>query len=419
MTISNRTIPRLALIGVTGYADIYVRYLRELIVADFARLVAVVAINPHEAGKALEEMKEQGTRVYSSYEEMLVAEGGNVDLCLIPTGIQWHARMTIAALRAGMNVLVEKPLAGSLADVHAIQSVERETGHWVAVGFQDLYLDEAAWLKAAVCAGAIGQVRRVRMVGLWPRPASYFARNAWAGKLAADGAAVLDSPLNNAFAHFVNLCLFLGCREPEASAEVWPTKASLWRAHSIESFDTGYVRAESSDGVVFEFFVSHACPYPKEPEIRIEGTAGYAEWHHEESARVHPAGRDPIARKLIGNDAARRAMFATSLRRLGDPSEFICSTAIAERHTAFIDALHRIAVIREISSGKIDWTAAADGRESIPAVRGILEQLERGLKAESLEECFLPVLADLFACSGENNDPGEGPTSDETDVMKL
>lgn len=403
MSKPTANLPRLALIGVTGYGSIYWRYLRELLIANSARLVAAVVINPDEAASALSEMRANGTRIYGSYDEMLQAEAGNVDLCLIPTGIQWHARMTVAALRAGMNVLVEKPLAGALSDVHAIQQAEKESGRWVAVGFQDLYLSEVAWLKAAICAGAIGQIRRVRMVGLWPRPISYFERNAWAGKLSADGAAVLDSPLNNAFAHFVNLSFFLACGDLEGSVNARPVTASLWRAHAIESFDTGYVRAKTPDGVEFEFFVSHACPYPREPEIRLEGTSGYAEWRHDVSAGVHPAGREAVIRNVSGIEAARRAMFSAALRRLYDRSVFICTSRIAERHTAFIDALHKVAEIHEISPEKIDWTAAADGADPIPAVRGIFERLQEGLEAGSLEDGFLPSFPKLFA-PGSNGD---------------
>lgn len=381
----------------TGYGKIYWQYLRELIVADYAYLVAAVVINPDEAPEPVAEMKRQGTRVYSSYKSMLNEEAGNVDLCLIPTGIQWHARMTIAALRAGMNVLVEKPLAGSLADVRAIRQAERESQRWVAVGFQDMYLDEGAWLKAAVCSGSIGEVRRVRMVGVWPRSASYFKRNGWAGRLEANGAAVLDSPLNNAFAHFVNLSLFLACPEPGKSVMARPTKASLWRAHEIESFDTGYVRAEAPSGTVFEFFVTHAGLHAREPEIRIEGTDGFAEWRHDELIAVHPAGRNAVIRSVGRTEwVARRAMFMAVLRRLANPSAFICTTEIAEKHTAFIDALHGMASIHEILPDNIDWTPGIDDDDPVPVVEGLLESLNNSLTSVSLDDHFVENMQKLL-----------------------
>jgi predicted dehydrogenase len=403
MNLSGSKTPRLALIGVTGYGRIYWQYLRELIIADYANLVAAVVINPDEAQEPLTEMKKQGTRVYSSYESMLNAEAGNVDLCLIPTGIQWHARMTIAALRAGMNVLVEKPLAGSLADVRAIRQAEQESQRWVAVGFQDLYLDEVAWLKAAVCSGAIGRVRRVRMVGAWPRPVSYFRRNGWAGRLEANGATVLDSPLNNAFAHFVNLSLFLACPEPGQSVEAHPTKASLWRAHEIESFDTGFVRAQGPVGMIFEFFVTHACLHPREPEILLEGTDGFAEWRHDESISVHPAGHNAVVRTVRGTEwVARRAMFMTVLRRLADPTAFICTTEIAEKHTAFIDALHGMAPIHEISSDNIDWIPSTDDNDPVPVVEGLLESLNNSLTSALLDDQFIENMQMLLRRDGNS-----------------
>lgn len=411
MNTRSANLPRLAIIGVTGYGSIYWQYLRELLIAKSVDLIAAVVINPEDAGEALREMEENGARIYSSYGEMIEAEKGKVDLCLIPTGIQWHARMTIAALEAGMNVLVEKPLAGCLADVRAIRKAEEKAGKWVAVGFQDLYREEAVWLKSAICGGAIGEVRRVRMLGLWPRPTSYFSRNGWAGKLRADGAYVLDSPLNNAFSHFVNLSFFLACRDMDASTEAHPTKASLWRAHAIESFDTGYVRAETAGGVIFEFFVTHACPYPHEPEIRVDGTAGYAEWCNDKAAGVYPDGRKAVVRRLSGIETARRSMFGAALRRLVEPSTFICTSCIAERHTAFIDQLHQVAEIHQIAPDKIDWTPVSKGTDSIPAVRGIFERLERGLEAETLEKGLLPSFSGLFSSSTESKSSDGGRAS--------
>jgi predicted dehydrogenase len=371
MSPHNHYIPSLALIGVTGYGSIYWKYVRELLAAGSVRLVAAVVINPDEARDALAEMKRQETRVYSCYQEMLAAEAGQVDLCLIPTGIAWHARMTVAALDGGMNVLVEKPLAGSLADVRAIREAEERSGRWVAVGFQDMYCPEVVWLKKILCQGGIGRIRRVQMVGLWPRAESYFARNHWAGKLEADGAQVLDSPLNNAFAHFVNLVFFLTGKEIQTSADVEPKSANLWRAHAIDTFDTGWVVAGSFSGTRFEFFVSHACPLTREPEIRIEGSEGVAEWHHEGPVAFLPHEGEAVIRPLPTIAEARRAMFDAALNRLVNPDAFICTTEMAEKHTGFIDALHRLASIREIHPDEIDWTLVRSGPDRLPIVRGI------------------------------------------------
>ena len=107
----------MALIGVSGYGRIYLQLLQECQALGRLKLVAAVIINPEEERDTLSWLTARGCRVYTHYEQMLMEEAGRVDLCLVPTGIHWHARMTVAALRNGANVLVEKPLCASMAEV--------------------------------------------------------------------------------------------------------------------------------------------------------------------------------------------------------------------------------------------------------------------------------------------------------------
>jgi len=199
---------RVALIGVSGYGSIHLQLARASQARGEIKLVAATIINPEEEASTVAELRAQGTEIFNDYREMLRRHENRLDLCLIPTGIHWHARMTIAALEAGANVLVEKPLAGSSAEVEEIRRVERRRGRFVAVGFQDIYEPGTIWLKDELRRGVIGELKSVRFLGVWPRPREYFTRNDWAGRLNADGAAVMDSPLNNAFAHFVMLSFF-------------------------------------------------------------------------------------------------------------------------------------------------------------------------------------------------------------------
>ena len=378
--MSSAARPRIALIGVSGYAKIYLQLLEEN--RERIDLVAAVIINPDEESAVVADFKARGVAIYDDYEAMLRAEAGRIDLCLIPTGISWHARMTIAALKAGANVLVEKPLAGSVADVRAIREAERASGRFVAVGFQDVYVPEVMRLKKRILAGVIGRLESVRMIGLWPRPAIYFTRNNWAGRLHADGAAVLDSPLNNAFAHFVNLALFLtGPAELQTSVATID-EAGLYRAHAIESFDTGVVLARSAEGVRYWFGVSHSCRQNREPELYFEGSAGRIEWWHEQRCVIVPKGGAPAeTHPLPDITATRRAMFACVLARLRDPSTFIFDAALSEGHTAFIDAVHRASPVQTVPASLISWEDLQfthwSGR--IPVIRGIEDAFDRAL----------------------------------------
>ncbi len=384
MTHSSSPRPRVALIGVSGYAQIYLALALAAQERGGIDLCAAVIINPAEEAAAEADLRARGCVIYRDHEMMLQAEGGRLDLCLIPTGIPWHARMTLAALRTGAHVLVEKPLAGSLAEVAAIRAAERATGKFVAVGFQDLYSPVNRWLKEQLCAGIIGEIQTVRFLGLWPRPASYFTRNPWAGRLHADGTPVLDSPLNNAFAHFVTLGLyFAGPSAPEA-AQVRIESAELLRAHAIESFDTAVVRARSPEGIAFWFGATHTCREVGEPEIYIEGSRGRVEWKHERNCVVHHADGRREEHALPDSSVNRQAMFDAVLAKIRQPDTFICTTALADRHTAFVEAVHASSPVTPVPPELISWQNPDNGTAPVPVVNGLAAALTRAFGAHSL-----------------------------------
>ena len=385
--------PRIALIGVSGYGTIYLLLLRAALRAKSVRLVAAAIINPDQVPEVVAELRAGGTAIYGSADELFAHETGRIDLCMIPTGIQWHARLAIAALQAGMNVLVEKPLAGSVADCTAIRQAEAATGRWVAVGFQDIYSHEALGLKKRITSGVIGRLREVRMLGLWPRPRAYFARNHWAGRRAADGGAVLDSPLNNAFAHFVNLGLFFAGPAAGESTSVRIESAELLRAHAIEMFDTAVVRGESPHGVRFWFGCSHATETTRQPEIHLIGDAGRIEWRHEAGCTVTLSDGREESFALPDAVACRETMFASVLARLRDSRAFICTTALAGHHSAFIENVQTASTVRTIPSSLIHWLPDSSNHGEIPCVHGLATALDRAFDQGSLLSFVIPAEA--------------------------
>jgi len=373
------SIPTIALIGISGYGRIHLQLARACRDRGELRIAAVTVINPDEERENLAELTAHGTAIYGDFREMLRKEAGRIDLCLIPTGIHWHARMTIAALAAGANVLVEKPLAGGLDEVAAIQRAEREAQRFVAVGFQDLYDPGTIWLKQHLLSGTIGALRSVKFLGIWPRLRSYFTRNEWAGRATVEGVAVADSPLNNAFAHFVLLSQYFASDSAREVALPQLTDVELWRAHAIENFDTAVVRARTTGGVKLWFGVSHACRESVEPEIVVEGEQGTAGWRYEKEAFVRNGSLLQFRRPNGGADQARREMMTAVLARLRDPSMPICGTEMAARHTELIAAIQRAGPVRSFPASAVHW--ASDGTSEFadveglgPALRGAFER---------------------------------------------
>lgn len=374
---AERKLPRAGLIGISGYGRIYLQLALEFHRRHELRLVAAVVINPEEETAAVAELRALGCDIFSEYPAMLERYSGSLDLCLIPTGIAWHTRMTLDALAAGANVLVEKPLACALAEVRAIEAAMQQTHRFVAVGFQDFYEPATFWLKQQLIKGGIGTLQSVRFLGQWPRPRSYFTRNNWAGRLVVDGVPVLDSPLSNAFAHFVNLSLFFASPCDDDSADAVLESAELFRAHHIENFDTAVVRMRTAEGVALWFGATHACRDTREPEITLTGTAGSAVWRHENDVRVLVGGHETRHQKVADAPTARRAMMTAVLHRLENPRTTICGPAIAARHTHVIEQIARAGEIRSIPARMIEWNSVDGPAAAVPVIEGLEPALER------------------------------------------
>jgi predicted dehydrogenase len=391
-TLTSR--PRIALIGITGYAQIYVDLLLEQSNADRCELTSVAIIPPHQNHPNAELLRARGAKVYDSFDSLIAGEEGRMDLCIIPTGIHWHARMTIAALRAGANVLVEKPLAGSLSDAEAMIHTAESCRRWIAVGFQDIYAQDYLKLRERLAAGVIGTIESVKVLGLWPRSEEYYTRNQWAGRLFIDGTSALDSPLNNAFAHFVNLAFHLASSGLDPHSPITVEAAELFRARQIESFDTAVVKAHDERGVEFWFGVSHACDQYREPEVHVEGSNGSALWLHERHAEIRYANGEIERCPVPSYDQARQSMFDAVLRRCVDGHYPICGTDIALRHTRFIHELHRQCDIRSLTSKDVSMQRIPGHANEIPAIRNLNRLLDQAMEQRALlrEVGFQPSL---------------------------
>ncbi len=367
--ILGSALPRVGLIGISGYGNVHLQLVRYGRDRGELVIVAATVINPDEVPAEVADLRAHGTEIFSDYEAMLATHAGRLDLCLVPTGIHWHARMTIAALQVGANVLVEKPLSGVMSEVIAVQQAEQASGRFVAVGFQDYYEAGTSWLKQALLDGAIGQVETVRFCGMWPRRREYFQRNSWAGRLRQGTVDVFDSPLSNAFAHFAMLSLYFAGQTLPGVAEATLLDGELFRAHEIETFDTGVIRLRTPDAINMWFGVTHACTTAMEPEIVISGTNGSAGWRYEKEAWW--SGRDGVIRRfdLPSAHGARQAMMDTVVRRLVDPAAAICTTQIAAQHTRLIEAIHAQLPIRQFPAEDVIWRG--EGSQGIPEVTGL------------------------------------------------
>ena len=130
---------------------------------------------------------------YETVEQMLAA--GEVDALVIGTPNFLHAPQAIAALEAGVHVMVEKPMATSVAEAEKMLEASAKSGAKLMVAHCWRFDQDVNWLKAH--AGRLGTIIRTKGYGVHSHwgPAGWFTQKALAGggALADMGIHALDT----------------------------------------------------------------------------------------------------------------------------------------------------------------------------------------------------------------------------------
>ena len=135
--------------------------------------------------------------------ESLLSLAPELDLVAICTPNGLHAEQAIACMQAGLNVLVEKPMAIALVDCERMMEVAKQTGRSIFTVVQNRFNPPVAALKAAIDAGNLGQIQNIQINCFWNRPASYY-KDSWHGTADVDGGILFTQ-----FSHFIDLLNWL------------------------------------------------------------------------------------------------------------------------------------------------------------------------------------------------------------------
>ncbi len=117
-----------------------------------------------------------------------------IDICLPP---HLHCDMSVKALEAGKDVICEKPLVRSLAEVDLLEEVAGRTGKKVFPVFQYRFGRGTGQLRALIDAGLAGEPLVATVETHWNRTAEYYEvdwRGTWSGE---SGGAVLGHAIHN------------------------------------------------------------------------------------------------------------------------------------------------------------------------------------------------------------------------------
>jgi predicted dehydrogenase len=256
-------VKRVALVGARGHGASYFARLDRLAAAGQAQLVAVA--DPRPPGPLASRLVDA---TWHDTLADLLASGARPDVVVIATPTHTHSGLAVAAMRAGADVLLEKPPAPSLAEFEEVRAAARETGRLCQIGFQTYGSEAVEAVRGLVADGEIGTVTGYGAVGTWVRTAGYWARSAWAGRRRMDGRDVVDGVVTNPLAHAVATALSV------AGSQVADVETDLYRANDIEADDTSSGVVTLADGLRLGFGFTLCAPQRSPALVLVHGTRG-------------------------------------------------------------------------------------------------------------------------------------------------
>jgi len=204
------------------------------------KIVALVDIVPDKAREKKERYGLHEAEVFASHEEM-IKSGIKVDLAHICTPPYVHASIAIDCMNAGINVLVEKPMATCLAECDAMLEAEKRNGVQMHIIAQNRFRNQHWKLKDLVNSGAAGKIRVAHVNSFWWRGHSYYDLW-WRGLWEKEG----GGPTLNHAVHHIDLINWI---QGDLPKEVTAVLANVMHDNS-EVEDISFAILQYNDGSI-------------------------------------------------------------------------------------------------------------------------------------------------------------------------
>jgi predicted dehydrogenase len=121
------------------------------------KIAGICDIKPHRAIRLAEQYESSAVR---TVDKLLAIP--NLSLVVVATPNRWHCEHALAALNAGHNVLLEKPMAVSVEQCDAILDAQRTTGRTLHVNLLTRQAVKAQMAKRLIDAGRLGDIYHVK-----------------------------------------------------------------------------------------------------------------------------------------------------------------------------------------------------------------------------------------------------------------
>jgi Predicted dehydrogenases and related proteins len=132
---------------------------------------------------------------YTDYHEMLESE--KPELVTIATESGKHASIAFDCIEAGCNLIIEKPIALSIADADMIIKAAREKGVKVCACHQNRFNKSIQKIREALEKNRFGRMFYGTAHIRWCRDWEYYSRARWRGTWEQDGGALMNQCIHN------------------------------------------------------------------------------------------------------------------------------------------------------------------------------------------------------------------------------
>ena len=250
---------KLAVIGYGGIGSAHTGFIAGGGVAGMT-LAAVCDINENRLAVVRERFP--GVRCVTDFHDLL---DGSIDAVLIAVPHPMHCKIAAECLRAGVHVLVEKPIDITVTEAKKAVAAAEESGCIFAVMLNQRTAPIFQRAREIVQSGALGNLKRtVWIITNWYRTQHYYDSGSWRATWAGEGGGVL---LNQA-PHNLDLWQWI-CGMP-ASVTAY---CGVARYHRIEVEDDATLMTRYAHGAT-GLFVTSTGEYPGTNRLEIAGDGG-------------------------------------------------------------------------------------------------------------------------------------------------
>ncbi|MBR0754770.1 Gfo/Idh/MocA family oxidoreductase [Bradyrhizobium jicamae] len=250
-------------IGVIGAGLIGRKHLGKLAGRDDYELVGIADVNVDQVAAA-----HPGTRVFADYQKLLAE--ARPEAVIIASPNQVHAETGIACARAGVHILIEKPVTDRLETAAELIAEVRKAGIQSLVGHHRRHHLQVKALKQLLAQGRIGDVVGVSAIWATHKPEDYFKVAPWRSQ--TGGGPILINLI-----HEIDFLRFTVGEITAVSA----LASNRQRGFVVE--DTAAALVEFENGALGTFFLSDCAVSPwtmeqglgEAPEFPFSGQSSY------------------------------------------------------------------------------------------------------------------------------------------------